>query len=827
MEFDSNKKEFLPYVGPRPFQNNSHDRAVFYGRDYESQEIISLILANFIVLVYSQSGSGKTSLFNTKIYPTLAEQYDFQVFPTALVRGAIPEDLDIVKIPNLYIFNTLQRLNPNSNPMALQNEDLASFLKQYPNLLSDIDNNKDREEPSLKLIVFDQFEDFFNIFPSNDWQTQQNDFFIQIIKALENDSSLRIVFVMREEYVAQLDPFAYNLSGKLRARFRLEPLRRDAALLAVTQPLKNTGVSFAPGVAEELVDNLTKIHVEDVFHKPTITKGEYVEPVHLQVVCQRLWNKVVSQSLTQITRDQLEDVDAALKEFYEEAVHDTAKQTRIKENVIRDWCEDKLITTTGTRSIIHQEYDSTGGLSNEAVSVLASKHLIREESRFGATWIELTHDRLIEPIKEANKKWHDEQYKSKRSFRIKVLLPIAVITIIGISIFASNTYTQQQQQISQQQRHISQQQNLISQLLNTSESLFTKNPVAAIKTLNKVLTIDPNNEIALQAKGAALTNLRNYTQAMPYIDKALAIDPNNSAALNSKGNALAGFHNYTQAIQYYDRALTIDPNYKDALFSKGAALYGLGNYPQAIQYYDRALTIDPSYKDAINGKGNVLYGLGNYPQAIQYFGKALAIDPNDEIALTGKGLALDNLGNHTQAIQYYNKALGRDPKSKIALNGKGFALAMLGRYNEGLIFIDEALARDPKNAGILDSKGFTLDGLGRHNEAIALYNKALSIDPKNTDALVHKGKSLDSLGRRNEAIALYNKALSIDPKNTDAKNAKRADFGALNNQKKTSSSSNQNTNHITSVSFPHIFSRNSTEAERQLQSFYCRFTEWL
>jgi hypothetical protein len=32
--------------------------------------------------------SGKTSLFNAKIFPTLAEEYGFQVFPTALVRGA-------------------------------------------------------------------------------------------------------------------------------------------------------------------------------------------------------------------------------------------------------------------------------------------------------------------------------------------------------------------------------------------------------------------------------------------------------------------------------------------------------------------------------------------------------------------------------------------------------------------------------------------------------------------------------------------------------------------------------------------------------------------
>src|SRR5215469_1768708 len=118
MELVSNKKQYSPYVGPRPFQNNSSDRAVFYGRDYESQEIISLILSNPIVLVYSQSGSGKTSLFNAKIFPTLVEQYDFQVLPTALVRGAVPENVDVQKIQNLYTFNALQSIKHNSKDIS-------------------------------------------------------------------------------------------------------------------------------------------------------------------------------------------------------------------------------------------------------------------------------------------------------------------------------------------------------------------------------------------------------------------------------------------------------------------------------------------------------------------------------------------------------------------------------------------------------------------------------------------------------------------------------------------------------------------------------------
>jgi hypothetical protein len=58
----------------------------------------------------------------------------------------------------------------------------------------------------------------------------------------------------------------------------------------------------------------------------------------------------------------LEDVDAALKDFYDEAVRGTGQ-------IIRDRCENKLITS-GTRGIIHQESSLTGALSNKAVSVL-------------------------------------------------------------------------------------------------------------------------------------------------------------------------------------------------------------------------------------------------------------------------------------------------------------------------------------------------------------------------------------------------------------------------------------------------------------------------
>ena len=59
---------------------------------------------------------------------------------------------------------------------------------------------------------------------------QQQDFFQQIAQALNEDSKLRIVFIIREEYLAHFSSFAQLVPGRLKARFRLERLGKDSAL---------------------------------------------------------------------------------------------------------------------------------------------------------------------------------------------------------------------------------------------------------------------------------------------------------------------------------------------------------------------------------------------------------------------------------------------------------------------------------------------------------------------------------------------------------------------------------------------------------------------
>jgi hypothetical protein len=292
-------------------------------------QIISLILSNPLTLIYSQSGVGKTSLFNTKIIYELEKQYKFQTFPSSRVRSLLSPDKIPKDVNNLYMFNALLslQLDVDVNLDVLKKQTLSDYLKEQS-------PRKGTEEGSApRVIVFDQLEELFGLYPEN-WHDQQQDFFQQIADALNEDSMLRIVLVIREEYLAHLSNFANLVPGRLRSRFRLERLGKDAALSAVTEPLKPTGRFFASGVAEKLVNDLLTMRVENIFGKIADMRGEHVEPVQLQVVCQRLWIKVVSLGINEITEEHLKgsaDVNKALTEFYLEAISFASKKTSLNQ----------------------------------------------------------------------------------------------------------------------------------------------------------------------------------------------------------------------------------------------------------------------------------------------------------------------------------------------------------------------------------------------------------------------------------------------------------------------------------------------------------------
>ncbi|CAG0931851.1 putative serine/threonine-protein kinase PkwA [Thermoflexales bacterium] len=391
-----------PYIGPRPFERSDRDR--FFGRAREMRDLLSLIMAERVVLFYAQSGAGKTSLLNTQIVPALEEE-GFKVLPIARVGSGAPRGVDAASIKNLFVFSALLTLaGPQGDSDLLHQQTLKSFLASIA----------DDEHPPI--VIFDQFEELLTTHRAR-WEDARG-FFEQLRDALQAIPRLGVVLAMREDHVAGLDPYAALLPKRLKTRFRMELLGYDGALEAVRKPAQNTGCAYGTGVAERLVDDLRRIQVTaNSTETSNGALGAYVEPVQLQVVCRRLWDNLPEREERIITWSEIEqfgDIDRALTDFYESVLQHTAQETPVSERQLRRWFATELITPMKTRGLALRGEHGTNGLSNEAVDVLDRQHLIRAEARAGAYWYELAHDRLVEPIVTSNAAYDQAHLTSLR-----------------------------------------------------------------------------------------------------------------------------------------------------------------------------------------------------------------------------------------------------------------------------------------------------------------------------------------------------------------------------------------------------------------------------
>jgi len=390
-----------PYVGPRAFQKGEQ----IFGRDREARQLVNLIVAERIVLLYSPSGAGKTSLIQAAVLPQL-EKMKFRVLPNIRVNLATPEAGLAANGFNRYVNSAILSLEEGlpaeqrSKSEHLAGMNLADYLSAYPAA----DSGR-----GIDVLIFDQFEEILTLDPTD--QANKQEFFRQLGQALEAPNRWALV-AMREDYIAALDPFLLTIPNRFRTTFRLDLLGTEAARQAIQQPARNAGVQFEDAAAEKLVDDLRKVRVQrpDGSLEPQL--GPYVEPVQLQVVCYRLWglqrpdgNKITTEDLAAFGQVEQSLVDQSLAEYYDQRVLAAATQTGLKERAIREWVDRQLITELGVRGTVLMGPERSGGLENQAVWSLVNAHLVRAEKRGGATWFELAHDRLLAPIRADNAEW--------------------------------------------------------------------------------------------------------------------------------------------------------------------------------------------------------------------------------------------------------------------------------------------------------------------------------------------------------------------------------------------------------------------------------------
>jgi len=394
-----------PYVGPRAFQ--SGEKKKFYGRDREARELVDLLIAERIVLLYSLSGAGKTSLVQAAVIPAMRDE-DYQVLP--IVRpGLIEGAANIAAKGNPFVsrlINGCEEGKPNDEaPLSdISGITLASYFAQRAWIQVD---------PRLKLLVLDQFEEVLN---SGEAEETKLEFFQQLGDALK-DQQIWTLFAMREESSAALDGYRHLLPTRLSTRFRLVLLTRSKVDEAIRIPADLAGVTFQDDAVRCLLDDLSTVHERASDGSEVTRQVGFIEPLYLQIVCQRLWGQL-PYGTTNIRPEDLghtgcpeggnggaSEVEQALEYYYDSTISSTSDKTHASQRSIREWIEQELITPQGLRRQVPLGEKETAGLSNKVVEALESHALVRRDLRSGTPWFEITHDRLAAVILYSNASW--------------------------------------------------------------------------------------------------------------------------------------------------------------------------------------------------------------------------------------------------------------------------------------------------------------------------------------------------------------------------------------------------------------------------------------
>jgi hypothetical protein len=221
------------------------DRDIFFGRDQEITELYRKVFEGKILLVYGVSGTGKSSLVNCG----LASRFDDSDWlPVNVRRGS----------------NIIDSLNEAFNKQAIR--PLKKSLSVSEKLQSIY---LDHFKPIY--LIFDQFEELF-IFGSAEEKTG----FIKLIKEIvESETQCRVIFIIREEFLAGITEFEYDLPDIFSNRFRVEKMKRTNAIHAIEGPCKVHNIETEQGFSEELIDKLCPA-------------GNEIELTYLQVFLDRI-----------------------------------------------------------------------------------------------------------------------------------------------------------------------------------------------------------------------------------------------------------------------------------------------------------------------------------------------------------------------------------------------------------------------------------------------------------------------------------------------------------------------------------------------------------
>lgn len=443
----------------------STDKAIFFGREQDAELLKGRIISLRQVLIYGASGNGKTSLLLAGVTPLLQHQFEIIYIrffdqleqavrqevqkrlpakPPITTAVALPENNDEPDWPEIsrkmalaFDENELRDLtlklgindgviHGENVPAKVQNligymERRGSQKELYNKLLEErpkifqkhkpavvetavatntqpeslsqflVQASADIEKPLL--FIFDQFDEIFKRTDPDERKNFISEIGTIMQTTLYEDVPIKFVFCLREEmitYTSELEAFF-----PIRNRFSLAPLTRAQAQDAIVKPLE-ANIHFEPELIETLLDDL-------IVPNSALPNSEgHIMPVHLQLVCNALYEKTRLKNQSQITLadyEQAGKVQGILGDYLE----DSLRPLPPNEQKIAWQILESVVRSEGTRhkvslATLLEKSNASTEIINNVLQRLIQSHLIRQIDENQTAKYELMHDFLVPKV---------------------------------------------------------------------------------------------------------------------------------------------------------------------------------------------------------------------------------------------------------------------------------------------------------------------------------------------------------------------------------------------------------------------------------------------
>ena len=314
-------------------------------------------------------------------------------------------------------------------------------------------------------------------------------------------------------------------------------------------------------------------------------------------------------------------------------------------------------------------------------------------------------------------------------------------------------------------------ENFLVWFVKAQISLRQRNPVAALKSIDRSIVLEPNHIASRVARAMMLVNLNRFDEAAPDLETIRNIAPDNPFAIFIDALiklARKDAPGSKQALVRVDTLLrSIDPNtlsrIPPLLYLAGVVSYARGSHNAAHNYLLQYVSLDPfdvagrlilsrvrllrnKLRDALtvlrravklapaNAEiwrliGTTLMREARYEEATKAFERAVALKPGASSLQTALSLSLVQRGQVEEAIAGLEKALALDPEAV----KPGILLASLflreRRFDAALAVCQSIILRDPSNAALFNLIAAAQSAKGNVSAARKNLNQAIALDP--------------------------------------------------------------------------------------------------